>query len=297
MRRILSVAAALSAAAFLAVMPELVQASARTAPHSCTGTATKPGVLKGRYRSGVVVKGICEVNSGPAHVIGQVRLNAGAALIAAFGMKNSKLTVTGDVTVGKGAVFVLGCNTTSFPCADDPNQNAPTLMSPGKVTGDITENAPLGVIIHSSTIGGDITQTGGGGGLSCATPKTGPFAAFHSPVYSDYEDNTISGDLTVTKLNTCYLGIIRNHVAQSVKVTYNTMADPDAIEIETNVIKENLACWHDKQHVWDSAEASFNQPGIYPRKLGRNTVQGKRLGQCRKATPLTQGGPPAGGPF
>jgi hypothetical protein len=293
-RRLASFSVLLAAGGVAALTPGLVQASARKAPHVCNGTTSKPGVLTGRYRSGVVVKGFCEVNSGPAHVIGTLKLNRGSALIAAFGQKHSKLTVTGDVTVGQGATFVLGCNTTSSPCADDPNQNAPTLTSPGTVTGNITSNAPLGVIIHSTTVGGDVTQTGGGGGLSCTPPKTGPFAMFMSPVFSDYEDNAITGDLTVTKVTSCYLGIIRNGVS-AMKVTYDSMGDPDAIEIETNVIKHNLACWHDKQHVWDSHETT--ETGLYPRALSRNTVHGNRKGQCRTAGPLTQNGPPAGGPF
>jgi hypothetical protein len=159
----------------------------------------------------------------------------------------------------------------------------------------VTGNAPLGVIIHSTTVGGDITQTGGGGGPSCAPPKTGPFAAFHSPVFSDYEDNTIGGDITVTQLNSCYLGIIRNHVGKTMTVTNDALGDPDAIEIESNVIHKNLSCSHDTQNVWDSSETT--ETGLYPRALHRNTVHGKRSGQCRKAGPLTQGGPPAGGPF
>jgi hypothetical protein len=192
---------------------------------------------------------------------------------------------------------VLGCNTTSFACVDDPNQSHPTLSSSPVVSGNVSENAPLGVIIHSTKIGGGITQTGGGGGLSCAPPKTGPFSVFHSPVYSDYEDNTVTGNLIVTHVTSCYLGIIRDHVGNNMKVTYDSMGDPDAIEIESNVIKHNLACIHDTQHVWDSSEIPQNGP-IFPRALHRNTVDGTRSGQCVKAGPLTSPtGAPAGGPF
>jgi hypothetical protein len=244
----------------------------------------------------VVVKGLCEVNDGVAHVIGTLTLNSGSAMVAVFGMKHSKLTVDGNVAVGQGATFVLGCNTTSFACADDPNQSHPTLSSLPVITGNVTENAPLGVIIHSTRIGGGITETGGGGGLSCIPPKTGPFGAFHSPVYSDYEDDTITGNLTVTKVTSCYLGIARVHV-NTLKVTYDSMGDPDAIEILSNVVKHNLVCFHDKQNVWDSTEKSFNQTGTFPRTLERNMVAGNRVGQCATAGPLTQGGPPAGGPF
>jgi hypothetical protein len=292
MRRLASVSVLLAAGGVAALTPGLVQASARKAPQVCNGTPSSPGVLAGRYGSGVVVAGFCEVNDGPAHVVGPLTLKNGAVLIAAFGMKGSKLTVTGDVTVGQGATFILGCNTTSSPCFDDPNQSAPTLTSPGKVTGNVTENAPLGVIIHSSTIGGSISQTGGGGGVNCN--PTGPFAAFQSPVFSAYEDDTISGNITITQVSSCWLGVIRNHIGKSLKITDESMADPDAIEIETNVIGRDLVCRHDKQHVWDSSETGES---TYPRSISRNHVHHYRLGQCRTATPVTSDGVPAGGPF
>jgi hypothetical protein len=294
MRRFASFFVLLTAGGLLALMPGLVQARAHAAPHTCSGTPSSPGVLSGNYPSGVVVSGACAVNNGPAHVVGSLTLNNGSVLIAAFGMKGSRLSVSGNVTVGQGATFLLGCNTTSFPCVDDPNQSAPTLTSPGNVTGNITENAPLGVIVHSSTIGGSITETGGGGGVNCN--PTGPFAAFQSPVFSDYEDNTITGGVTITQVTSCWLGVIRNHIGKSLTISNNSMADPDAIEIEKNVIKRNLVCRRNKQHVWDSADSSPTG-ALYPRSIGRNKVGHYREGQCLTATPLTPDGVPAGGPF
>lgn len=293
MRRLASVFVPLITGGLLALMPGIAQARAHAA-QTCSGTPSQPGVLSGSYASGVVISGVCEVNNGPAQVTGPLTLNSGSVLIAAFGMKNSKLSVSGDVTVGQGATFILGCNATSFACLDDPNQSAPTLTSPGKVTGNVTENAPLGVIIHSSSIGGSVTETGGGGGMTC-TPS-GFFASIQTPVFSDYEDNTVTGGITVTHVASCWLGVIRNHIGKSLKITYDSMADPDAIEIETNVIGHNLACWHDTQHVWDSSEASPSG-ALYPRTIGRNTVMHYRLGQCKTAGPLRSGGVWAGGPF
>jgi hypothetical protein len=294
MRRLASFSVLLAAGGALALAPGLVQASARGAAHVCSGTPSKPGVLAGSFGSGVIVKGFCEVNSGPANVSGTVQVGSGSALIAAFGMKNSKLSVKGDVSVGQGATLILGCNTTSFACVDDPNQGAPTLTSPGTVTGNITENAPLGVVIHTTTVGGSITETGGGGGVNCN--PTGPFAGFQSPVFSDYEDNTISGNVAITNLTSCWLGVIRNHIGKSLKVNDNSFADPDAIEIETNAISRNLVCRHNKQHVWDSAETS-DSGAIYPRQMSRNKVGHYREGQCLTASAVTQDGVPAGGPF
>jgi hypothetical protein len=295
MRRIASFAGVvLAGTAVLILTPALAPARLRATVHKCTGTASKPGVLKGTW-NGTVVKGYCDVNSGPATVSGGLEVTNGSVLIAAFGSKGSRLTVDGQVVVGQGSTLVLGCNTTSFACVDDPDQSKPTLHSQGKVTGSVSSSSPLGVIIHSTTIGGNVSQSGGGGGLSCAPPKTGPFGAFHSPVYSDYEDNKISGNVAITQLTSCYLGVIRNHV-KNLTVSNDKMGDPDAIEIESNVVKQNLRCVNDSQHVWDSSEIPQNG-AIYPRALHRNTVDGKREGQCKKAGPLTSGGPPAGGPF
>src|SRR5690242_19537270 len=100
-------------------------------PTVCSGTQQSPGVLTGVYRHGVVVKGACEVNSGAATVRGKLSLRRGSLLVATFGQNNSRLTVKGSVLVGRGATFLLGCNTTSSPCIDDPDQNHPTLSSPG----------------------------------------------------------------------------------------------------------------------------------------------------------------------
>jgi hypothetical protein len=300
MRRVLSIAVVATAGVVLAVMPAVAPANARKGPHVCQGTPTKPGVLKGKYSNGVNVKGYCEVNAGPAHVIGTLDVTNGSVLLAAFGMHQSKLTVTGDLNVATDATLVLGCNTTSFPCIDDPASSnpsvKPTLTSAPKITGSLTSSMTLGVIVHQASIGGNVSQIQGGGGASCSVPTGGPFSAFHSPVYSAYEDSTITGNLKVERLTSCWLGIARVH-AKNVKVTFNTMADPDAIEIVGNKISGNLACNNNKQHVWDSAEAAYGQTSIYPRKLDRNTVGGTRSGQCVKAGPLTMGGPPAGGPF
>jgi hypothetical protein len=181
-------------------------------------------VLKGRYPNGVTVKGFCFVNRGPARVTGTLDLQPGSALAAAFGMHHSRLTVIGHVVVERGATLLLGCNTTSSPCIDDPansNHNAkPTLHSSGRVTGSITGSNALGIIIHSTTIGGSVSQSGGGGGHTCRPPKTGPFALFHSPVFSAYEDSTIDENLSITGLRSCWMGVARVSV-KSISLTGN----------------------------------------------------------------------------
>ncbi len=71
---------------------------------------------------------------------------------------------------------------------------------------------------------------------STAAPRTGIFATFGSPAYSDYEDNTIAGNMRVAGLNSCWLGSIRNQIGGSATFTDNTLADPDANEVLSSQI-------------------------------------------------------------
>jgi hypothetical protein len=281
-------------------------------PHVCTGTLHKPGVLKGNYPHGVVVKGACAVKAGKARVIGTVTVTKGSVLAAAYGRHHASLTVIGNLLVDRGATVVLGCkvnpNGSGFACIDDPNPKHPTLTSHATISGNIVARSPLAVIVHNSSIAGNINQSGGGGGLSCAPAKTGPFALFKSPVYSDYEDSSVRGSVTISNVSSCWLGLVRDGIRKSLTVTGNQMGDPDAIEILANHIRNNLACRRNghpasasppgDQPVWDSADLPTNPPGVlYPRIAQPNTVGGKRSGQCVLASPATQGGPLGPGPF
>jgi hypothetical protein len=265
---------------------------------SCSGSFESPGVLAGTYTSNVTVDGACVVNAGAAHIEGNLTLSPGAAVVAAFalndqaGSGSSSLTVDGNLQVKRGAALLLGCDPQSFPCIDDPNPENPTLSSPGAVSGNLSEQQPLGVVVHNTTIGGNVRETGGGGGFTCE--PSGVFAAFGSPVYSDYEDSTINGNLDVIGLSSCWLGVARVHVGGNLGMLHNKLADPDAIEIIANHISGNLLCQQNSQ-VWDSADLS--ESGLYPRLPEPNSVGGRRIGQCVLASPMTEGGPSGPGPF
>jgi hypothetical protein len=252
-------------------------------------------VLKGRYRNGVTVTGFCAVNQGPARVIGTLDLEPGSALAAAYGKHHSRLTVVGNVMVERSATLVLGCNTTEFPCFDDPassNPNVkPTLSSSERVTGDLRANGALSLLFHGDAFGGSIVDSGGGGGLSCKPPSSGPFAAFHSPVYSAFEDSTIGQNLAVSHLTSCWMGVARDS-AENISLTDNKFGDPDAIEVLSNQVSNELSC-RGNSHVWDTAETGH---GLFPRKLARNHVGGEREGQCRRASRVKKG-QRAKGPF
>lgn len=280
-------------------------------PFVCSGSFHAPGVLHGTYPDGVVVQGVCAVKAGKARVIGTVTVTKGSALGASFGLHHSSLTITGNLVVDRGGVALLGCkvnpNGSGFPCLDDPNMKHPTLTSHSTVSGSIVEKAPLGVIVHNSSIGRNIKETGGGGGLSCNPPKSGIFAAVKSPVYSDYEDSSVGGNITISGMKSCWLGLARDKVRGSVTINRNTMADPDAIEVVLSQIKKNLSCAGNghpaaasppgTEPVWDSAETSMTPGVIYPRIPQPDAVGGTRSGQCTVATPITQGGASGPGPF
>jgi hypothetical protein len=117
-------------------------------------------------------------------------------------------------------------------------------------------------------------------------------------VFSAYEDNTIGKNLEVKIVTSCWLGITRDTVKHSVKLIKDKMGDPDAIEVLSNTIHRNLACFGNghpsgmptgTQPVWDSSDISPTG-ALYPRMAEPNTVSGKRLGQCVLASPSTQGG-------
>ena len=293
----------------LAIAGAGAAAAPAAGPFVCSGTLHAPGVLKGTYRGGVVVRGVCAVNAGKAHVIGTLTVTKGAAFAAAYGAHHSSLTVTGNVVIDAGGFAILGCKAnpdgTGIPCIDD-HAKVPTLRSHATVSGNVIASSPIGILIHNTTIGGSLKEIRGGGGLSCTPPKTGVFAAFKSPVYSDIEDSAIGRNVVIRGLKSCWLGIARDTVGGSLTIANNTMGDPDAIEVLANHVAKNLSCSGNghpaaeppgTEPVWNSAETSMTPGVIYPRRAEPNTVGGSRSGQCVTATPTTAGGASGPGAF
>jgi hypothetical protein len=261
----------------------------------CTGTPEAPGVLAGRHTGNVIVEGECVVNAGAAVVDGSLTVTEGSALLAAFGLNdvthsgNSSLTVHGSVRVRAGASLLLGCEPEHFSCIDDPEPEPGTLSSRGHIFGSLTEQDPLGVVVHNSEVNGNVLENGGGGGVNC-NPQ-GVFQFF--PVYSDYEDMVVGGRLMVRNLESCWLGVARVRVGGKLDLLSDHLADPDAIEILANTVAGNLNCRENSQ-VWDSADIGEE---LFPRAAEPNTVAGKRFGQCVFASPETEGGPLGSSPF
>jgi hypothetical protein len=240
-------------------------ASASNSPYVCSGTVNAPGVLTGTFDD-VLVQGVCFVPAGPAVVKGSVTVAPDGALVAAFA--GGQLTVKKDVVVSKDGTAILGCFASSFPCLDDPNQNSPTLNGPVVIKRDISAVGSLGVLMHDGTVGRDVSEVGGGGGVTC--DPSGAFAAFGSPPYSDFEDSTVGRDLSVTGLQSCWFGTLRVNVGRDVTYANNTFADPDASEVHTNVVGRDMSC-------------SGNSPAVqYGDAIngGPNQVRRNATGEC-----------------
>jgi hypothetical protein len=291
--------AILSSAAVLVgmVVAVPVTAQASTPSRTCKGTFTAPGTLSGTYWGNVVVKGACEANAGRVVVHGNLTVAPGSALVAAFGLNdrtgkgNSTVRINGNVIVQRGAAMVLGCLPAHFACVDDPNPNAPTLSSADRVVGGIYGNSALGIVVHNTTIGGNVTQLGGGGGFNC-NPH-GVFSLFQSPVYSTYEDSSIGGNLNIADVTSCWMGTARVTVWGSAYYTSNKLADPDAIEILSNNIHGDLSCFRNSM-VWDSGDLTNN---LFPRLPQPNIVDGRRGGQCVLNSPTSPTDKPGPGKF
>jgi len=280
----------------LAATPVTPAGAAVTGTTTCSGTPSAPGVLTGTHGA-VVVKGACEVNAGAAVVNGDLTLSPGSALLAAFALNDqtgsgtSSLAVTGNVLVRAGATLLMGCNPANFACLDDPNQSNPTLSMHPTVGLDLRSNQPLGVIVHNFSVGGDVIQTGGGGGVNCK--PQGVFKLFQSPVYSTYEVGTVGGDVRISGYLACWMGVVEVHVGNTMVMYRNRLADPDAIEILSNNITGNLIC-RGNSRTWDNGDIG---PNLFPRQPEPNTVGRNRKGQCVLSSPNTKTDKPGPGPF
>jgi len=220
-------------------------------PTTCTGGV----ILPGTYTS-LLITGACSIPSGLVTVTKGVEIAPNASLNAAI--EGGTLTVGGSIEVEKNAILLLGCDAESG-CSESPTADV--------VTGSIVADNALSVILHHNTIGGNISIDRGGGGVTCyPSLALSTILGFPIPAYDAVERNSIGGDVRVTDVNSCWLGVIGNTVTEDVAVRGNTFADTDAPDIVANLIGKNLAC---------TANVPAPDNDAYP-----NTVSGIELGQC-----------------
>jgi len=250
--------------------------------YDCSGG----NVPAGSYGS-MVITGICYMPAGNIDIWGNLTVAPGALLDAVApgdpttGTPAVPATVSvgGNVTVGKGAVLLLGCSP-NISCAP-PNPG----ISFDSVRGSITAYGAQGVVVHSVAVGGNVTLQGGGGGAAAQTcnaqtpptdtapiPNLEPWSEDanldFTPVYSDVEDVSIGGNYTVVNMTSCWIGSLRNLIGGSATFVGNVMGDPDAMEIGNNLIGGNLACFG------NDPAPQFGD-GAAP-----DLVSGRGIGQC-----------------
>jgi len=267
--------------------------------YNCTGGDVPPGTY-----AAMTITGVCKMPAGAVVVNGNLTVAPGALLdavtpgdglalptppaldLAAPGtpLVPATLSVGGSVFVGPGAVLAIGCS---------PNTSCPEAVSYDTIGGSLIATDALGVVVHSARIGGNFSLLGGGGGPSVVDgvasdaclgsppfsgsgfPDPAPWSEDQSlgeagiPVYSDAEDNSIGGNLTIVGLQSCYLGAFRNLVGGTETIAANTMGDADANEIAENVVKQNLTC------LANTPAVQFGDSGAAP-----NVVGGAALGEC-----------------
>ena len=184
----------------------------------------------------VTVAGNCEVNEGQVVTSGDVTVQPGAVLTAVFadnsgGSGSSGLTVGGNLIVQNSGSLIMGCGANpeiDMSCVDDSSGNATAI-----VQGNLEAPGALGVVVHNATIGGDVVETGGGGGFNC-NDGSDVSPAFAFGFYSDYESSSIGGNLRVSGLTSCWFGALRLQIGGSATFANNTFVDPDASENTDN---------------------------------------------------------------
>ena len=217
---------------------------------SCTGTFAHPGHLSGHYTGNVTVTGLCNVDRSPVTIDGNLTVTPNSALNATFAFNDkhegyypTSLWVGGNLVAQTGAVLFIGCEPFNSPCTDDPYaEGGGEFFGHNHIVGNLSSTNAGGDIVHNVQIDGEATQSGGGLGISCDTPKSGPFHFIESPAFSAWEDNSIGGDLTLVNIQSCWLGGLRNEVGGNLTAVNLKMADPDANEILTNDVEGSMSC-------------------------------------------------------
>ncbi len=161
------------AAAAVVVLVAMSAGSASAASlATCSGGSIAPGVY-----SSLNITGACAVDSGSVTVEHNLTVLPGASLVAVTGgvgavPGSSDLTVGGNLDVQAGGVLNLGCEPSYYTCPNDPAfpvGGAGTYTTHHTVAGNLTIGNALGVVIHHTVIGGNVSMSGGGGGVAACS--------------------------------------------------------------------------------------------------------------------------------
>jgi hypothetical protein len=285
----------------LVIAPVLTASAASAAPadgggaYTCTGGNVPPG----SYPS-ILVTGLCYMPAGTVVVRGNVTVAPGALLDAganpddpaASPVVTATVRIGGNVFVGKGAVLVLGCSPNLLGIC-------PRGLTFDSIGGNLTAVGALADVIHGTSIGGSVSVVGGGGGAAGGAASLGCFdtAAYPIPApwsedaalanavpqYTDFEDSSIGGSLTVVGVQTCWMGAVRVLVGGGITFAGDVTSDPDGMEIDNNLTGGNLTCLD------NDPEVQFGDSGAAP-----NMVRGFGVGECGFGVVLPNPAPEAG---
>jgi hypothetical protein len=160
-------------------------------------------------------------------------------------LSEGPIRIKSGLWIGSGATFVLGSEESGW--------------TTGTIGGGVHATDPKSVQIHFATINGGIDIHGG----------SGPFGPPFDVTWNAIEDNVIHGSVTIDGYNGFWRGFIRNTVSGTVKMTNNTLTDPDGNEYVTNTIHGSLSCW-----------GNSPAPQIGDSEGSPNDVTGNKSGQC-----------------
>lgn len=239
----------------------LASMPAYAAPGGMAYTCNGGDIPSGNYGN-VVVAGMCSVPDGATvGISGNLTVAAGAMLDAQSAP--STITVRGNVTAGPGSMLGLGCQPASYThnsgheCVVDPEGHSIIAVS-----GNVTVNSGMIVLLNGLLIRGNVTLTGGG------SPEV-PWSV---------KNNTINGNLTMRGQTTNWIGVLFNSIRGNVTLTDITITDTDpganGMYVGRNTVGGNLTCLAISPRV---------SPGFAPGST--NTVAGRAIGQCSPPGP------------
>ena len=228
-------------------------AGAATANHFGNATCRQGTVKTGTYQS-LRITGTCTLgNRGTVSVKHDLVVAAHATFNAAT---PATLNVGGDVWVGDDAIAAIGCSP-DVGCA---------ALGHDHVGGNLTADRAWATIVHGTAVDGNVTYHKGGGSEDCS--KLGVFG--QAPFYFVLEDSSVGGWFSMSQVHSCWFGLIRTTIGGDASLVGNHFGDPDAMEIVTNTVGGDLACFDNRPapQVGDSGGAP-------------NNVAGRMLGQCK----------------
>ena len=235
--------------------------AAKPGAGNCSGGAPGFGnaeaIPAGTY-AGFTVTGYCFfAGPGTVTINGNLTIADGAQLNDHASGEAESVHITGNVTVGKGAVLGLG----DYVSASHES---------AIVDGNVTAHQPETLYLGAMTVHGNLVSSGGGN----------PDSERNFPI----KDDTVDGNLIVQGWNGFWLGVIRVNVGGNVIFANNSGTQVglpgtefegilDSNEIVSNVIGGNLIC-HGNTPPAQIGDAILDEGN------GPNTVGGNALGEC-----------------